>query len=252
MTRLSALPQLAPAHDVWAPDGKHLVVSLVAGTDGPGIYWVRADGAGEPALIVPGQYTPPSSFSRDGKRLAYWKLGRTSDPGLWTVSLDLTDSEHPKVGKPESFLAAKMPVADPVFSPDGRWIAYTSAESGGQEIVVRPFPGPGGKWQVSTGGGTSAVWSPDGHELLYLQGRTVMAVPYTVRGDSFSPGQPRTWSPAAIRTPSSSPSDFDLSPDGKRIIATMPTSSTSPADQSPGVTFLFNFSDELRRKVPAK
>jgi eukaryotic-like serine/threonine-protein kinase len=79
-----------------------------------------------------------------------------------------------------------------------------------------------------------------------------MAVPYTVSGDSFSAGQPRMWSPAPIRTPSGNPPDFDLSPDGKRIIATMPASSASPGDQSSGVTFLFNFSDELRRKAPTK
>jgi serine/threonine-protein kinase len=250
MTRVSA--QFSPTQAIWAPDDKHLAVQLVEGTAGPGIYWVRADGAGQAELLVGGEYTAPSNFSRDGKRLAYWKLGRTSDPGLWTVFLDLTDPEHPKPGKPESFLRAKVQVSDPVFSPDGRWIAYTSAESGGQEIVVRPFPGPGGKWQVSTGGGTTSVWPPDGHQLLYLEGHTVMAVPYAVKGDAFSAGQPRAWSLAPIRTASGTPPEFDLSPDGKRIVAAMPASAASPADQPPGVAFLFNFADELGRKAPSK
>jgi hypothetical protein len=76
----------------------------------------------------------------------------------------------------------------PRFFPDGRWIAYVSPESGRNEIYVRPFPGPGGKWQVSTEGGTEPVWNPKGHELFYRSGNKLMAVEYEAQ-QSFSPGK---------------------------------------------------------------
>src|SRR5258706_2718859 len=86
---------------------------------------------------------------------------------IWTLPLDLTDPDHPKPGKPELFLGTPAVEVSPVFSPDGRWLAYMSLESGGPEVYVRPFPGPGGKWQVSTGGGVMPVWSRNGRELFY-------------------------------------------------------------------------------------
>jgi Tol biopolymer transport system component len=249
MTRLAiADPVSAPV--AWTPDGKHLVVKLnAAGPAGAGLYWMRADGAGEPQVIVSGAAVGAARFTPDGTRLVYPAALPGSEPGLWMTSLDLTDPEHPKAQQPVLFLASKTPVREPTFSPDGRWIAYTSTESGESEVVVQPFPGPGGKWQVSAGGGSLPVWSRQSRELLYEKRRTVMAVSYSVNGDSFSVGQPHAWSSSPIRTPSSRPPDFDLSPDGKRLLSTMPASAASGVDQTPGVTFLFNFADELRRKT---
>src|SRR5207249_3264593 len=83
----------------------------------------------------------------------------------------------------------------PTFSPDGRWIAYRSDESGRDETYVRPFPGPGGKWQISTGGGTNPTWSRTRHELFYgTPDQRIMVAPYTVEGDSFRAEKPRLWS----------------------------------------------------------
>lgn len=227
----------------WAPDGRHLAAQLVDGPRGPGIYWVRADGAGEPALLVAGAFLYPSSISADGTHLVVKRQGLSS------VALDLADPDHPKAQAPREFLDTKLPVAEAVFSPDGRWVAYSSAESGvPPEIVVRPFPGPGGKWQVSTGGGIQPRWSAQGRELFYLRGRTVMAVSYTAHGDVFAAEQPRVWSRAPLRSPAPNPPDFDLTSDGKRIVAV----ASATGDQPPGVTFLFNFADELRRKAPGK
>ena len=241
----------APLNLAWAPDGQHLAAQFTDATPGMGIYWVRADGAGEPQLLVPGGSLNPSSISRDGTRLIFSRSFRSADPGLWTVRLDLADPDHPKAQPPEAFLRTTLPVESAAFSPDGRWIAYSSGESGlPSEVVVRPFPGPGGKWQVSAGGGTQPRWSADGRHLLYLKGRSVMAVSYTAKGDSFQASQSRAWSPAALRSPSITPPDFDLSADGRRIVAVMPASPVG--DQPPGVTFLFNFADELQRKAPGQ
>jgi serine/threonine-protein kinase len=218
-------------------------VCALASAEWSGIYWIRSDGAGEPQRLFEGENLTPRSFSPDGKRLTYSRGG--PDFGIWTVALDLTDPERPKAGKPEQFLASKTAL-QPILSPDGQWIAYSSSESGQPEIFVRPFPGPGGKWQVSTSGGIFPIWSRNGRELLYVNGTQMMVVPYSVKGDSFSAGQPRHWSEKAFPAGPT----FDLSPDGKRFALVMPAATATPAERPTHVTFLLSFADELQRKVP--
>jgi dipeptidyl aminopeptidase/acylaminoacyl peptidase len=129
----------------WAPDGKHLVF---ASTGNLRSYWVRSDGSGEPQLILESPNNiGPFSFSPDGRRLAYHEVD-TAGFDLWTMPLDITDPDHPKPGKPELFLRTPADEQFPKFSPDGRWIAYRSNESGSYEIYVRPFPA-GGRWQMA-------------------------------------------------------------------------------------------------------
>ena len=87
-----------------------------------------------------------------------------------------------------------------MFSPDGRWIAYQSNESGRAEVFVRPFPGPGGKWQISTGGGRFPRWSQKRHELFYLApDNRIMVVSYTVDGDSFKADELRRIAPPSAK-----------------------------------------------------
>ena len=139
--------------------------------------------------------------------------------------------------------------AEPRFSPDGRWLAYESNESGGAfEIYVRPFPGPGGKSRISTGGGTNAVWSRARHELLYLapDGR-IMVVPYTVAGEAFQAEKPRVWSETRVQVRPSTGGSFDLHPDGERVVMAPATAATAGPTH---VTLIFNFFDELRRLAP--
>ena len=123
-----------------------------------------------------------------------------------TLPLDTSDPDHPKPGKPEPFLGTPSDENVPMFSPDGRWIAYRSNESGTDEIYVRPFPaGRGGKWQISTGGGLYPIWSNNGRELFYeTPDYRIMVVDYTVSGDSFVPGKPRLWSDKQIFYPGTS------------------------------------------------
>src|SRR5262249_437486 len=101
MTRLTALKEVG-SQVVWAPDGQHIVVALNA-PGGPGIYWVRADGASDPQRIVDGSNLQPSSLSDDGKRLVY-DVANAPQPSIWTAEVDLADPEHPKTGKLERFL----------------------------------------------------------------------------------------------------------------------------------------------------
>ena len=121
----------------WSPDGQFLVYTAV----GKGIFQVRADGAGQPEALMQGKANKvPGSFSPDGKRLAYHDWGG-GNAQIWTVPLEI-QSFLLKAGKPEQFLNTGFTDEDPMFSPDGRWLAYSSTESGKHEVYVREFPTP--------------------------------------------------------------------------------------------------------------
>ena len=142
--------------------------------------------------------------------------------------------------------------ADPAFSPDGRWLAYASNESGtANEVYVRPFPGPGGKWQISTGGGGWPKWSRNGKELFYrTPDSKILVVPYAASGDSFRAGKPQLWSPGQFTDRGLGNPNFELHPDGKRF-AVLKSSGTEQTPAVNKVSFVFNFFDEIRRKLPA-
>ena len=153
-TRLTFEPGF-DGYPVWTPDGKHLAFTSASHGGQINLYWMRADGGGEkPVRLTQSKNQQwPASFSPDGKRLAFQELNEKGKTEIWTISLDDVETDHPKPGKPEPFLVTPFNEMAPAISPDGRWLAYMSDESGTVQIYVRPFPGPGGKWQVSTGGG---------------------------------------------------------------------------------------------------
>ena len=136
---------------------------------------------------------------------------------------------------------------------DGRWIAYTSDESGSYEVYVRPYPetAAGGKWQISSGGGQVPVWSREGKNLFFETPDNRIAVAgYTAQGKSFLASKPRVWSDKQIYAPTSDV-NFDVSPDGKKIAAMFFQPSPGDADGAVHAAFLVNFFAELRRKAPA-
>jgi Tol biopolymer transport system component len=246
-SRLSFLPGVN-RFPVWTPDGKNIVFQSLF-TAAPGLYWIRSDGSGEAQRLTDGKLQEtPYSFSPDGKRLAFQQTGNGGSYDIFTAPVE-GDPGHPKLGKAELFLGTPFVEISPAFSPDGRWLAYTSNESGTYEVYVRPFPGPGGKWQISTGGGTFPLWSRDGRELiLETLDYRVMAVSYTAKGDSFAAGKPRVWTETRLRGIGII-SNYDLAPDGKRLAAMV---ADLDDDKPPThLTFLLNFFDELRRRAPA-
>ena len=178
-----------------------------------------------------------------GKRLVFAEVSSQTNFDLWTLPMDETESDHPKPGKPEPFLVTPFIEQTTRISPDGRWLAYVSDESGGFETYVRPFPGPGGKWRVSTGGGYNPVWSRKAQELFYASGEGMMVASYSANREVFVAGKPRLW--AAKKDLG----DFDLAPDGKRFVVVQPEASEPKGPVH--VTFLLNFFDELRRRAPA-
>ncbi len=136
-----------------------------------------------------------------------------------------------------------------MFSPDGQWLAYSSNESGRDQVYVRPFPGPGGKWLISTGGGVFPTWSRTKHELFYVAPNgQIMVAPYKVEGNAFIAGKPRLWSERRVLVRGPTTRMFDLHPDGERV-AFAPAAQTVGAKQD-HLRFIFNFFDELRRIAP--
>lgn len=233
---------------VWTPDGKSIIFRSQGGAN-PGLYSIRADGAGEAQRLTDGKLNEvPYSISPDGKRLAFQQNGNGNSADIFTAAIE-GDSGHLKLGTPELFLGTPFAESLPAFSPDGHWLAYVSNQSGTSEIYVRPFPGPGGQWQISTGGGTYPVWSHAGAELVFSNAGRVMAVSYTASGNSFNAGKPRVWTETPVFAPGVS-SHYDLAPDGKRLVA-FPASEDDKQKPLTHVTLLVNFFDELRRRAPA-
>jgi serine/threonine-protein kinase len=240
---------------VWSPDGKRIAFASRRGDKSAfNLYWQRADGTGEVQRLTEqkgDQY--PGSFHPSGKFLAYFEFDAKTNFDLMILPIEGDEARAFKPGKPQVFLKGQFIESTPVFSPDGRWIAYLSNESGRPEVYVRPFPGPGGKWQVSTGPSDDPLWSRTTREILYAStpDQRMMVAPYTVEGDSFRVEKPRLLSEARfIARPRPPSRDLDIHPDGQRfaIAAPRPDQTTLKLDK---VVFVFNFLDELRRLAPS-
>ena len=234
---------------LWSPDGQYILFRGELGM----MFWTRSDGAGKPQpLIQKKNLESPWSFTPDGKRLAFLEYSAGTGWDLWTVPVE-SDGAGLRAGKPEVFLQTPADERYPSFSPDGRWLAYISDESGIYQVYVRAFPDKGGKWQISASGGTYPVWSRKGRELFFrgLDNR-IMVASYTISGDAFLIDKPRLWSEKRLADYGRvGVGTYDLAPDGKRIVALMPAEGPEEQEAQNHVIFLENFSDELRRRAPA-
>jgi serine/threonine-protein kinase len=234
---------------IWSPDGNHL--AYASSGQEQGLWWARADGSSERQRLSEIRWNP-NSFSPDGKRVAAsgWGAGANSD--IWTLPLGEPESDRPKLGTAEPFLRAAAFAVLPAFSPDGRWLAYASDESGVSQVYVRPFPGPGDGWQISTEGGTNPIWSRTTQELFYIsKGRRIMVSSYRYQAKAFVAENPLVWCDFQTLSPPQLPfysSIIDLAPDGRRfaVLVSASTESQKPPTQ---VNVLLNFADELRRKI---
>ncbi len=205
------------AFPIWSPDDRQIAFrSNRAGAFG--IFTKPANGeAEERQLLATGEDLAPASWSPDGRWLMYFSLSKTNRD-LWV--LPVTGSN---AGAPVPFLRTEFDEALGQFSPDGKWVAYQTNESGVHDIAVRPFPGPGGVWPVSSGGGTQPRWSRDGKTLYYatFDGR-IMSVPVGIRGASVEYGASRAVD--GSRLPMSTNVYlhlYDVGPDG-RLLTLMP------------------------------
>ena len=222
---------------VWTPDGRRIVFK---GT-GNRLFWQPADGSGAAEAMTNGALSTndiPSSWSPDGQAMA---IVETIGPqSVWILPL--------QDRKPQLFDRGQTNETAPRFSPDGHWIAYASSESGRSEIYVRPYPGPGGKYQISTEGGTETVWNPKGRELFYRSGNKMIAVEVTTQG-AFSAGKPRVlFEGAYVPTPRSLP-NYDVSPDGQRFLMLRAAEQAQAPTQ---INVVLNWFEDLKRRVPTK
>ena len=224
----------------WTPDGRRIAFrSNRAGA--VNVFWQLADGSGGLEQLTTNGIRP-SSFSPDGRLLAF---GRELDPGtgndIWVLRL----SDR----KTEPFLRTRSNEGGAQFSPDGHWLAYVSDESGRPEIYVQPYPGPGGKWQISTEGGTEAIWNPNGRELFYRSGSKMMAVDVTTQ-PTFSAGNPKLLFEGPYRPSPSDQPNYSVSHDGQRFL--MLKTSDKPEQAATQINVVLNWFEDLKKKMPAK
>jgi Tol biopolymer transport system component len=175
------------ADAVFSPDGKSIVFSSTRGGGSPDLYIKSAAGSGQATLLFKaGEPLLAQDWSRDGRWIALNRQGAKTGWDIWALSMD-----GPDKGKAIPVVQGPFVELRPSLSPDGHWMAYESNESGRSEVYARPFPGPGGKWQVSNAGGSEPFWSGDGREIYYVSpGSKLVAVPVTT-GATFEAGQPR-------------------------------------------------------------
>jgi serine/threonine-protein kinase len=188
----------------------------------------------------------PTSFAPDGKRLLFFEQ-RPNRVAMHTVSIEEVEGRL-RAGTPELFREIPVSQADPTFSPDGRWIAYASSESGVYEIYVRAFPDDGRQWAVSSGGGNFPVWSRTANELFYrTEDQLLMAASYAVANGAFVAARPRVWSQRRLFNTGLT-QNFDIAPDGRRFAVQMAAEESGSQEAYP-VMLQVSFFDEVRRRV---
>jgi serine/threonine-protein kinase len=224
----------------WSPDGKRVAFSSNRAGVASNVFWALADGSGAAERLTTSEHVNfPNSFSRDGQLLAYVEVTPETGSDIWLLRT------ADRKGQP--FLRAPYEETAPAFSPDGRWLANSSNESGRREIIVQPYPGSGGKWQISTDGGQEPVWNPKGGELFYRNGSKVMAVDVDTKS-GFSASKPRTLFEGPYLPGGAFPF-FDVSPDGQRLLMLKPVESQTAPTQ---INVALNWFEELKRLVPSR
>ena len=222
-------------YPLWTPDGKHIVYTAERG--GPvNIFWKLADGGGAEERLASGteqQY--PTSFSSDGRFLAFHQANHAGDMDVWILPLDGDRT-------PRTFLHTPFDESFASFSPDGHWLCYQSNESGQTEIYAAPFPRGEGKSQISIGGGMSPSWVKGGREIIYFKPSTMsfMSVPITFTPE-LRPGRIEE----LFRVRSAPGYIPNISPDGEHIAVVL----RGPQSQITKLVVVVNWFEELKRQL---
>jgi serine/threonine-protein kinase len=221
---------------VWSPDGARLAFNSNSGTSGGrNLFWRAADGTGEAERLTPDALVFQSfqSWSPDGRFLVFTQNDPETKADLWILSVQ-DHKSRPLLRTPASELNANI-------SPDGRWVAYQSNQSGRPEVYVQAFPGPSRNWQVSPDGGSFPVWARNGRELFYRNAGWMMATDITAASE-FAAGRPKRLFDASPFA-----NWFDVARDGRFLMTKM--------DKLPPITHLNlvqNWAEELKARVPTK
>jgi serine/threonine protein kinase len=223
----------------WLPDGKRvLFVSDRAGT-GWDTYIAFADGGGEPVRVYDGDdYMWVTAVTSDGRFAVLTAITRE-----YFTDILLLDIEK---GTTEVLVGTQFSDADGALSPDDRWLAYVSDETGTYEVYIRSMVDSGGRWQVSNGGGRVPRWSKGGDRLFYRQEDRIMVVDFSADGDKVTVGRQASFGAGAgeVRSMFEAADSFDVTTEGPRLLVTLPDPS---ADVAPRLGVAFGFLEELRR-----
>jgi dipeptidyl aminopeptidase/acylaminoacyl peptidase len=194
---------------VWTPNGQRVIFASTRADGVLNLYWKSADGGGPEERLTTAPTTQvPTSVTPDGRTLAFSQADAKNGFDLWLLTL--ADR------RATPFLQTQFNDRQAMFSPDGRWVAYTSDESGHDEVYIRPFPGPGSRTPVSVGGGSDPRWRRDGRELFYRNGDIVMSSNITVEPHVIA-APPRPM--ASVNSIASGFGlDYDVAADGRRIV----------------------------------
>jgi len=236
LTRKGALTHLTDEWDnqghTWAPDGVHLGFASNRGGGTLNLYWQPADGSGAAERLTTSSHPQSAgSWSADSRTLAFVEDDPVTLGDIWVIDT------HDRKARP--FIKTRFDEDDPVFSPDGRWIAYSSNDSAEKEVYVQAFPAGGRRWQVSIGGGAFPLWNPKGSEIFYrTKDGSVMAVP-VLTAPGFRPGVPTR----LFRT-----TDHltDVMRDGRFLMIREDTRTAATH-----LSLVFNWFEELNRLAPA-
>jgi serine/threonine-protein kinase len=220
----------------WSLDGRHIAYGRSVDDSTNSVYWIPADGSGAPErlLTTPGRWWP-FGFEPGGQGLVYHGLpraGARAEIGVMTLGGDRTFHQ---------LVAGAFNNYDPSLSPDGRWMTYASNESGRLEVYVRPYPGPGGKWQVSLDGGAEPRWSPTGREIFYRSGERMMAAAVRTQPGFEVGGRTELFTGPYVQL-STLLTNYDVTRDGQHFVMLQPVQGT---EQSLYVTL--NWFDQRRR-----
>lgn len=217
---------------IWTPEGKRVTYS--SGLPIKNLFWKSADGSGTEEQLTTGtnnQYA--SSWSPDGKALAYVEFDPSQGSDIWILP---RDGER----KPRPYLQTPFSEGNPMFSPDGKWLAYQSNESGRFEVYVQPFPGGGEKIQISTEGGMTPLWEPNGRELFYRSRDKIMAVAITAQ-PQFKAERPKMLFEGPYDE------GYDVASNGQRFLMMKAIEQESAPTQ---MNLVLNWFEELKRRMP--
>ena len=233
------------AYPLWTPDGRRVVFTSFDAKTGVGnLFWRSADGTATPERLSEASKSRyATSFTPDGARLVFRE---EAGPAGVDIGMLMMGSER----RSEPLIQTEFSELNPEISPDGRWLAYQSNQSGRAEIYVRPFPDVNaGLWQVSTSGGIQPAWTRNGRELFYrTQDGALMAVPIEVEPDFLAGAPTRVLEGRHFR--GSPYRAYDVSPDGKRFLMITRGGGPGSAASPPSITVVLNWDQELKRLVP--
>jgi Tol biopolymer transport system component len=226
---------------IWTPDGTRIVfASSRVAAEGFDIFWKPANGSGAAEQLTAGAYRIPDSISPDGKFLLFRQENSETEADIGVTSFE-------EEREPEILLGTPYRELHATISPDGRWFAYTSDESGRPEVYVQSFPELGGKLQVSAEGGGEPVWSRDGKELFYRSGDKMMAARIATEPELAAERPVVLFEGAYELSGGGVTSNYDVAPDG-RFVMIRGEQDARPTEQR--INVVLNWFEELTARVP--